>query len=121
MADRDGIYGFRYNDAHTLRHLARDAQWQGGETGNNGQGGRSTGREKRIAKTNSGGIPARSGDTAGVAPDIEWYTLSGSGEMIAVGSTMTVYNIYGSDVSGDTYITVVKVGGLWIIDSEDCS
>jgi hypothetical protein len=42
------------------------------------------------------------------------------GTLVATGSTMTVYNPFGTAVAGSVYITCKRVDGVWIVDAEDC-
>lgn len=79
------------------------------------------GLEGCIAQTASGGIPARSGAVAGKAEDVAMQQIGTDGTLVATGSTMTVYNPFGTPVAGSVYILCKRVDGVWIVDAEDCS
>ena len=72
-----------------------------------------------------GGIPARSGTTAGSAACVPYYI--GSSAVITelldtsgASQTLTVYNISASAVAGSKYITAKTVRGVYVVDMEDC-
>jgi hypothetical protein len=74
-----------------------------------------------ICKTASGGIPARSGNVAGIADDVMVQTINADGTMEDSDREITVYNPFGTAVSGSVYITCKFVNnGYWIVDAEDC-
>lgn len=79
-----------------------------------------TGVENCIAYTSSTGIPARAGSVAGKATDVNLYYIGTDGNLIDAGTNLTVYNLFGTAVGGDTYITCKKVESVWIVDAEDC-
>jgi hypothetical protein len=74
-----------------------------------------------IAQTSSGGIPARSGSTAGSASCTVCYLSSGS--LSSTGSSITVYNWSQTAVGGSKYITIKQLGltSDWVVDAEDCT
>ncbi len=114
------IYGFEKADASALTRLARIARNGNGDAGDNrGLDLRPKGNEKRLCKTTSA-IPARSGDTAGSVDDAVPYSIAEDGALTSEDAEMTVYNPWGGEVASGTYITVVSVGGRWIVDAEDC-
>lgn len=65
-------------------------------------------------------IPARSGTTSGSASDVKRYECGDSGELSDTGLTVTAYNIFGSQIAADTYITCKWVKDKWVVDAEDC-
>ena len=74
-----------------------------------------------ICRTASGGIPARSGNVAGVADDVMVQTINEDGTMGDSDREITVYNPFGTAVAGSAYITCKFVNnGYWIVDAEDC-
>jgi len=79
-----------------------------------------TGLENVIAYTSSSGIPARAGSVAGKATDVNLYQIGTDGTLTDAGTNLTVYNLFGTAVAGDTYITCKRVASVWIVDAEDC-
>ena len=73
----------------------------------------------RIYLTPAAGIAARTGTTAGSAT---CTIVNTNGPNMSVSSdTQTVYNIFGSAIGGDVYITAKRNdNGDWIADAEDC-
>lgn len=73
----------------------------------------------RIYLTPEAGIPARTGTTAGSAT---CTIVNTNGPNMSVSSdTQTVYNVFGSAIGGDVYITAKRNdNGDWIADAEDC-
>lgn len=65
-------------------------------------------------------IPARSGDTAGSVEDVKVLDAGTDGVMRETGTTITVFNMFGSEVAADSYITVKRVRSSWWVDAEDC-
>lgn len=78
------------------------------------------GLEGCIARTATGGIPARSGLVAGKAEDVAMQQIGEDGTLVPTDSTMTVYNPFASAVAGEVYILCKRVDGVWIVDAEDC-
>tara|TARA_Y100000310_G_scaffold316852_1_gene369055 strand:+ start:3993 stop:4352 length:360 start_codon:yes stop_codon:yes gene_type:complete len=78
-------------------------------------------RECWIAKSPSGGVPARSGDTPGLASCI-LYEIDDNGELAATSGSIDVYNIASSSVAGDTYLVIEteQMSGKTICIVEDC-
>lgn len=80
-----------------------------------------------LLQTPSGGIPARSGTTAGKADCTPYYidgdtdTLTELTDDDGAAQTFEVYNVAGSAVSGSVFILAKRVYGLLIVDMEDCS
>lgn len=79
-----------------------------------------SGVESAFAKTASGGISARSGTQCGISEDVLLCYVGTDGSILETTTKLIVINPFGSDVGGDTYITVKRVGGNWIVDAEDC-
>ena len=77
-----------------------------------------TGSEGMLAKTRSGGLPKREGTVCGTG-DVKMCLIDGT-TIREVGEPFKVVNPFGSDVQGDTYITIKRVQGHWIVDAEDC-
>jgi hypothetical protein len=73
-----------------------------------------------ICKTDAA-IPARSGDVAGIADDVKVLDAGTDGTMRETGNTITVLNMFGSEVASGAYITVKRVRSQWWVDAEDCS
>lgn len=75
-----------------------------------------------IAQTPGGGIAARSGTTVSAA-DCTPYYIDATGELTAFpsGDTIEVWNIVGSAIAGNAYITCKLVGNKWVADAEDCA
>jgi len=73
----------------------------------------------RIFLTPAAGISARTGTTAGSAT---CTIVNTNGPNMSVSSeTQTVYNVFGSAIGGDVYITAKRNdNGDWIADAEDC-
>lgn len=73
----------------------------------------------RIYLTPAAGITARTGTTAGSAT---CTIVNTNGPNMSVSSdTQTVYNVFGSAIGGDVYITAKRNdNGDWIADAEDC-
>ena len=68
-----------------------------------------------------GGIPARSGNTAGKATDIRVVFIKPDGTLITSSREITVYNPFALPVGASVYITCKFVNnGYWIVDAEDC-
>ena len=74
-----------------------------------------------VCKTPSGGIPARVNDTPGSAT-CDVYGLDSSGDLTSQGFSLTILNLAGSAVAGDTYIMVKRedATGSFFVDLEDC-
>lgn len=81
---------------------------------------RPTGNEKLLCKTATA-IPARASGSAGWANDVIVCSIGTDGDIIETSVTIEVFNAYGSDVAAGAYITVCRVSGNWMVDSEDCS
>lgn len=79
-----------------------------------------TGQEGLFCKSGSGGIDARSSTTAGIATDVIKCYIGTDGVIQESTTTLTVINPFGSAVEADTYITVKRVAGHWVVDAEDC-
>ena len=77
------------------------------------------GREVGICMTPTGGIPARSGADAGSA-ECNVYYLGSDGELSDSGNKLTVWNMFSSDIGGDTYIQVSWVASMAVVSAEDC-
>ena len=79
-----------------------------------------------LLMTPSGGIPARSGTTAGSANCTPYYIESSTGSIIewldssAASQTFEVFNVAASAVAGDKYIQAKVVGSVLVVDMEDC-
>jgi hypothetical protein len=113
MARDEKTYGFNKDDANALI----ESIGNGESTFPLGGGGQQ--QLSRIFQTPPGGIAARSGTTAGSASCTEYY-VSGS-TITATGKSYTVYNIFGTTIGSEVYITAKLVRGKWIMDAEDCS
>jgi len=80
----------------------------------------------RLFQTPVGGIPARSGTTAGSASCTPYYINPSSGaitELLNVSGasqTLTVYNVSASAVAGSAYIQAKAIGSVLVADMEDC-
>lgn len=112
----DTPFGFEKSLAIQLRNIARN---QGENVGP--QQKRLENRRVAIAKAPVGGIPARSGTTPGSATCTFWEI--GSGPTLAATSVSeTVYNISGTAVAANAFITVNReyVSGTWIVIMESC-
>jgi hypothetical protein len=72
----------------------------------------------RLAFTGSGGIPSRSGTTAGSATVTEVY-LSGT-TLTTMTNTFTAINMSTRNVGANIYIGVTWRAGAWHCDWEDC-
>lgn len=73
-----------------------------------------------LMKTAAGGIPARSGTTAGKAA-CTLCMIANDGTIAETNTSVDVYNPFGSDVSGTAYITVKVINGAQlVVDAEDC-
>ena len=72
-----------------------------------------------LAKTPSGGIPARSGTTAGSASCDVFKLVSTT--LTDTTNNETIYNVSDQPVPGDTYVMATQelVGGQWIATSHD--
>ena len=79
-----------------------------------------TGTEGMFAKTNTGGIDARTLAVCGKATDVIRCYIGTDGTITESSVRLTVYNPFSSAVAGDTYITIKRVAGHWIVDAEDC-
>ena len=79
-----------------------------------------TGKEGLFCKTGSSGIDARDESTAGIASDVVLCYIGVDGTIQESTTTLTVINPFGSAVAEDTYITVKRVAGHWVVDAEDC-
>jgi hypothetical protein len=74
-----------------------------------------------ICRTGTGGIPARSGNTAGKATDVSVVFIKPDGTLSTSGRDITVYNPFALPVGASVYITCKFVNnGYWIVDAEDC-
>lgn len=73
-----------------------------------------------IAKAGSGGVPGRSGTTAGSA-SVTLYTMGSTGTLTS-GPTVTAWNISGGTVaSGSKWLTLGRdQGGRYIVLSAEC-
>ena len=81
-----------------------------------------------LLQTPTGGIPARSGTTAGSADCTPYYIDTLNSDAITemtdendASQTLKVYNVFGSPVAGSVYITAKRVNGVLLVDAEDCS
>lgn len=78
-----------------------------------------------IAMTPSGGIPAKTGTTAGKA-SCAVYFINESDEVVPFvwqGDPLSidVYHVFdGDDVPGDTFIQAKRISGRWVADSRAC-
>jgi hypothetical protein len=72
----------------------------------------------RLAFTGAGGIPARSGTTAGTATVTEVY-LTGT-TLSTTANTFTAINMSAQAVGASRYIGVTWRAGAWHCDWEDC-
>lgn len=81
----------------------------------------------KIFKTQIGGIPARSGTTAGKADATPYYidvttdTITEELDGDGYSQDITVYNISGTPIDELTYIQAQKIGDVYVADMEDCS
>lgn len=108
------VYGF--NDLKVIDEsirLARLSLRGDNTTGN-------TGLEIKLLQTPTGGIPARTGTTAGSA-DCADYTIGPDGSMNTTDATdVEVFNPFTAEIGGDTYIIATRINGVWVITAEDC-
>lgn len=112
MARDEHTYGFSQPDAIDLVNMI------GGEE-SIGVDPMPATRQPAIFQTPSGGIPARSGTSAGSAVCTMFYIDGGT--IATTGRSHTVYNIFASeDVAGDAYIVASPAKGGWVVISEDC-
>lgn len=80
-----------------------------------------------LLRTPSGGIPARSGTTAGKANCTPYYinastdTITELTDNSDAAQTFEVYNVFGTAVAGNVYITAKRVYGVLLVDAEDCA
>jgi hypothetical protein len=79
------------------------------------------GNEGLLGKTSSTGIPARTGANCGKAEDVVACYIGDDGTIIETSDNFTVYNPFGSAIGNSVFITVKRINGNWVIDSEDCS
>lgn len=114
MAQDDRTYGFSKVDARALIESIGGAEGGVRDSPNRQQ------VVHRILKTPGGGIAARTGVACGSATCTEYY-VDGSGDIVVTGGSYTVFNIFGSAIGPDAYITAKLVRGKWIADAEDCS
>lgn len=85
--------------------------------------GRMFSQNKFFAKTIDA-IPARSGDAMGNG-EVTMYKSDDSGNLTPVEiegdeETRTAYNLASEEVAADTYIQVVRIGNVLVVDFEDC-
>ena len=73
-----------------------------------------------VAEVGSLGISARSGTTAG-SGEAKIHYIAG-GVLTDTGETLEVYNLSGSAINADSYITIKRcsLDEDWIVDAEDC-
>jgi len=78
------------------------------------------GLQTAIGKT-SGGISARSGNTAGSGA-VDIFYVASDGTLTDSGEQVSAYNIAGSAITASVFITIKRVegSGFWVIDMEDC-
>lgn len=79
------------------------------------------GTEGLLAKTSATGIPARTGTTCGTASDVLLCYIGTDGSILETTDNIIVMNPFGSAIGNEVYITVKRVAGQWVVDSEDCS
>jgi hypothetical protein len=109
------VWGFDYHDAVSLKQSLSLGAKMTAPDGRGQQGG-------YIAKTPSGGIAARSGDTVTMV-DCDIYYLSGTGSTRTVtptGITLPVGNMSTTAIAGSVYIMVAPFGGALMAPWEDC-
>ena len=111
---------FSPEDKRNLKRLSIDSNQQIPTGGQQPNGRMPLGAEKMVCKTTVA-IPARSGDVAGSDNQVKVVQVGDDGTMFETGDFATVYNIFGTDVAADVYITIARYGGRWFVDAEDCS
>jgi hypothetical protein len=72
-----------------------------------------------VMKTKAGGIPARTGDTAGVAKCL-LLGAAPDGTMTEIGAEADVLNPFSSAIAGDTYIVASVCQEVLVAVAEDC-
>jgi len=72
-----------------------------------------------VMKTNASGIPARTGDQAGVAK-CKMLGATPDGTMTELGFEADVLNPFSSAIAGDTYIVVSVCQEVLVAVAEDC-
>lgn len=72
-----------------------------------------------VMKTKTGGIPARTGDTAGVAK-CKFLGAAPDGTMTEIGAEADVLNPFSSAIAGDTYIVASVCQEVLVAVAEDC-
>lgn len=81
---------------------------------------------KNLFQTPAGGIPARSGTTAGSAACTPYYINPSTGAIAELldsngnSQTLTVFNVSASAVAGNAYIQAKLAGSTLVADMEDC-
>jgi hypothetical protein len=73
-----------------------------------------------VMKTKTDGIPARSGDTAGVAK-CKLLGAAPDGTLTELGGEADVLNPFALPISGDVYIVVSVCQEVLVVVAEDCS
>lgn len=80
-----------------------------------------------LLQTPGGGIPARSGTTAGSADCTPYYIDTANSDTITemtdedgASQTLKIYNVAGLPVAGNVYIQAKRINGVLIVDMEDC-
>lgn len=71
-----------------------------------------------FAMTDGGAIPAMVGAVPG-SGTVTLYTLTG-GTLTAGTTSVTAYNIGSQPVGASKFVTLAKVGGVWVVDVEPC-
>lgn len=100
----------RVKNKRTAQRIAQtvtDFEKQKFSSSNNTGRGLSTNFASWIVKTPSGGIPARSGTTAGKA-SCTIYLLDSSTDTLSSSDSVDVYNLEDTDVDGDIYIGAMR-------------
>lgn len=72
-----------------------------------------------VFKTPAGGIPARSGTSAGKA-QCDPISIALDGQMRTATGKTWVYNPFGSAIAGSTYIVATLINEVMVIVAEDC-
>ena len=82
--------------------------------------GRFDGSTGFLMKTQSAGIPARSGATAG-SGNAKFCYMKNDGEIVTTTVEMKVLNPFSEPIGSETYITVKVINGTQlVVDAEDC-
>ena len=87
--------------------------------------GGGAGTPSYLCRSPVGGLAARSttnGQEFASQTECDLYQInSNSGEILATGSTLMIFNIWSQPVEPNTYFTVQQIDGLFVPDAEDCS